>query len=162
MSQRALVQGIDLTEQQCKQIIEVYKRTYTSVPMYWRRAVDYARQEGYAQARDGRRVYMIDGDYGNDQTAINFPIQGTGAAMKYYALQAVRNSDLRLSFAWDMHDGLYFDCPIEDKHEAMDECFALKNLLDNLDYSVWGWKPLLPLLWDVKIGKTWGNMEEAK
>ena len=162
MSQRALVQGLDLTERKCGDIIHIYKQTYPGVPMYWRRAVDFARQKGYAQARDGRRAMMIDGDYGNDQTAINFPIQGTGAAMKYYALAAVRQSDLRMRFAWDMHDGLYFDCPIADKQEASDEAFALKNLLDNLDYSVWGWKPLLPLVWDIKIGTTWGNMEEVK
>ena len=40
---------------------------------------------------------------------------------------------------------------------------ALKKTLDNLPYKqAWGLVPPCPLPWDVKIGPTWGDLQEIK
>ena len=64
------------------------------------------------------------------------------------------------SFAWDLHDGIYFYVP---KAKSMAFAHAMKNILDNLPYKkAWDFVPPCPLPWDVKIGSTWGDLKEIE
>jgi DNA polymerase-1 len=148
---------------QAEQIHSTYRGTYTQMPVFWRNQIDLAKRQGYVETISGRRVKII-GDWSGSSrwsmgsTAINYPIQGTGADQKYLAL-AVLKPYLRkrgIQFVLDMHDGLYFFVPDEWVAEARP---TIKQMLDTLPYAeAWGHTPSLPLPWDCKFGPSWGRL----
>ena len=144
-----------------------YRRTYPGVPRYWARQIQKVRRLGYAETFAGRRVQVV-GDWGGkdgwslESTAINYPIQGTGADQKYLALAVLKPYTVRegIHFAWELHDGLYFYVPVAKAERAQTE---IKTLLDNLPYKkAWGFSPPIPLPWDCKVGSSWGQLKEVK
>lgn len=144
-----------------------YRRTYPGVPRYWDRQINTVRRLGYAETFAGRRVQVV-GDWGGkagwslESTAINYPIQGTGADQKYLALAVLKPYMVRegIHFAWELHDGLYFYVPVAKAERAQTE---IKTLLDNLPYKkAWGFSPPIPLPWDCKVGSSWGQLKEVK
>jgi hypothetical protein len=63
-----------------------------------------------------------------------------------------------IKFLFDMHDGLYFAVPLAILDRAAVE---MKYLLDNLPYEkAWGFKPPIPLPWELKTGPSWGQLRE--
>jgi DNA polymerase I-like protein with 3'-5' exonuclease and polymerase domains len=110
----------------------------------------------------------VRGDWGGstgwslESTAINYPIQGTGADQKYLALAVLRPYMVRegIYFAWELHDGLYFYVPEKKAAKAQAD---IKCLLDNLPYKkAWGFAPPVPMPWDCKVGESWGQLKEVK
>src|SRR5208337_2612749 len=100
-------------------IWQTYQSTYNLVPVYWNNQIVKVKQAGYVETFAGRRVQMT-GDWNDrnlrwalESTAINFPIQGTGADQKYLALACLRDycHTHYIKFMLDMHDGLYFIMP---------------------------------------------------
>ena len=158
---RALVQyGLNLSQSKGEQISTTYKRTYRGVVRYWRTAVAKAAHAGYAESNDHRRIVLNNlNDYGQQQTAINFPIQGTGGGMKELAIAVLRTefSD-DVIYAWDLHDALFIY--VRDDDRAVETVKRIRDKLNNLPYLMaWGWQPLLQLPWDMKMGSSWGNLK---
>lgn len=156
--------GISITLDEARRIHQIYQSTYPEVPRYWARQIQSAQTKGYVETIPGRRV-RITGQWGGDMswqmegTAINYPVQGTGAEQKYLALRNVRSylSRIGARFAWDLHDGLYFYVPHARVEEAAHE---IKDILDNLPYeSTWGFRPPIPMPWDCKVGFSWGDLQ---
>lgn len=159
---RALTQyGLNLTEQEATLIKAKYVSTYQQVPTYWLKAIHDAGKRGYAETRGGHRIQLSDmSEYSQQQTAINFPIQGTGGDMKLLALAVLKNhfAELGLKFAFDLHDALFLYIP--DDSKALKTAFFVKETLGNLPYEkAWGWKPAIPLPVDGKIGRSWGELK---
>jgi DNA polymerase I-like protein with 3'-5' exonuclease and polymerase domains len=149
-------------------LCQLFKRTYPKVVDYWSRAIQIARAHGYAESCGGRRVYLDQwsrgaGGYASEQTAINFPVQATGADMKFLAI-ALADAFLqkrRSRFMLELHDALF--CIIPDDKDAMQTARDTLKLLNNLPYQrVYGWTPLVPLPVDGKIGSSWGDLETIK
>lgn len=141
-----------------------YLRTYPKVPQYWSNQIDKVKRLGYAETFAGRRVQVVGGsDWSRESTAINYPIQGTGADQKYLALAVLRPYIVRhgIHFAWELHDGLYFYVPTKIVDKAIPE---MGYLLNNLPYEkAWGFTPPIPLPWDCKASdKSWGQLKEVK
>lgn len=144
-----------------------YRRTYRKVPEYWDRTIYQTKRRGYVETLAGRRVQVKgkwDGPLGwsMESTAINYPVQGTGADQKYLALKLLKPYllDVGGKFAWDLHDGIYLWVP-----DAMVERVAVegRELLNNLPYrEAWGFTPPIPLPWDCKAGKSWGTLKEFR
>src|ERR1019366_3740872 len=158
---RALVQyGLNLSQSKGEQISTTYKRTYRGVVRYWRTAVAKAAHAGYAESNDHRRIVLNNlNDYGQQQTAINFPIQGTGGGMKELAI-AVLSTEFSddVIYAWDLHDALFIY--VRDDDRAVETVKRIRGKLNNLPYQMaWGWQPLLQLPWDMKMGSSWGNLK---
>jgi DNA polymerase I-like protein with 3'-5' exonuclease and polymerase domains len=146
-------------------IHSIYPRTYTQVPRYWRRQIDKVQRLGYAETAAGRRVKVV-GDWGGSlgwsmgSTAINFPIQGTGGDQKYLAMSMLRPTMTKYDakFLLDMHDGIY-SYVRDDLVDAY--VTEAKRILDRLPYQqAWGMTPPIPMIWDCKVGKTWGSLKE--
>ena len=80
---RALTQyGLNLPPSKAEHIKATYLRTYPGVPRYWKSAVKEAARVGYAETRGHRRIVLKNLNiYEQQQTAINFRIQGTGGDM---------------------------------------------------------------------------------
>ena len=156
---------IPMTLPQAEHIHRTYPRTYVCVPEYWTRQKHKVKNLGYAETVAGRRVevkgnWVGSGKWQLESTAINYPVQGTGAEMKYLALAVLKNycQANRIKFLWDMHDGLYFDVPNAILQRAAVE---MKWLLDNLPYAkAWGFTPPVPLPWECKTGTSWGDLHE--
>ncbi|MDQ3023443.1 MAG: DNA polymerase, partial [bacterium] len=150
---------------EAQRIHRTYQKTYTQVPRYWERAIERAKQLDYVETLAGRRVQLV-GNWSGDKawsmesTALNYPIQGTGADQKYLALKVLKDYllDVHGLFAWDLHDGIYLYIPDNMVDRVVDEG---KVILDNLPYQeAWGFVPPIPMPWDVKAGKSWGSLKE--
>lgn len=155
----------DMTMPQAQHAWSVYQRTYERVPKYWTQQIDLAKRQGYVETLAGRRVKVV-GDWSGKlgwamgSTAINYPVQGTGADQKYLALAVVRPYCEKhgIRFMLDMHDGLYFLIPDEFVDEAAP---TIKRMLDNLPYKqAWGVDLPIPMPWDCKVGRSWGQLTE--
>jgi DNA polymerase I-like protein with 3'-5' exonuclease and polymerase domains len=154
---------------QAEYIHSTYHKTYRGVMPYWRDAIVKARLNGYARTLGGSRVQLV-GDWskGSDMkwalesTAINYPIQGTGADQKYLAMSILKDYMIPLGarMLLDLHDGLYWLVPEDKAMKALEEG---KWLLDHLPYErAWGFKPPIDLPFDAKIGASWATLKEVK
>lgn len=162
---RALTQyGLNLSESEAALIRSKYASTYPGVLQYWVDSIQKAGRLGYAETRGGHRIKLDDmSEYSLQQTAINFPIQGTGGDMKLLALAVLKNhfAELDLHFAWDLHDALFLYVP--DDSRAVKTANFVQHTLSNLPYEkAWGWRPAVPLPVDGKLGKSWGSLKSYK
>jgi len=150
---------------EAQRIHATYPRTYQGVPKYWEWQIRETKRLGYVETFAGRRVQVTGNWEGKEgwsmgSTAINYRIQGTGAEQKYLALRVLKPylTKIDARFAWDLHDGIYFYVPERHVPRAAVE---MKYLLDNLPYQrAWGFSPPIGLPWDVKVGKSWGSLQE--
>lgn len=147
-------------------IHDTYHRTYRGVRAYWNRAIKDAKINGYAETLAGRKV-RLNVDWGDpdkgwmyESTAVNFPIQGVGADQKFLAIATLQPlwKKYNTRFYFELHDGLYAIAPT--KH-AMAVALKGREILNEMNYwKAWRFQPPIPLPWDVKIGPTWGELEE--
>lgn len=158
---RALTQyGLNLTEYKTGLISDRYKLKYRGVPHYWKAAIKSASELGYCKTMGHRRIKLDNlSDYAQQQTAINFKIQGTGGDMKELAIAELADEWCEdVIYAWDLHDALFIY--IRDNELALATAKRIQEKLNNLPYyERWGWRPSIPLPWDAKIGKDWGSLK---
>lgn len=168
LQQVARVQyGMDMDAVTAEKIYRTYQLTYPGVPRYWRRQIEWVNRHLYVETLAGRRVRISRRQLATDEwsahsTAINFPIQGTGADQKYLALLATRGivEQYEAKFLFDLHDGLYFLAP---KHCVEEFIHEMLKQLNHLPYKqAWGFTPTIPLPFDCKFGPSWGDMVEFK
>ena len=146
-------------------IHRTYQQSYRNVPLFWRRQIELTKRLGYVETFAGRRVQVAGNWRGTqgwsmESTSINYRIQGTGGDQKYLALSVLRPYITRIGavFAWELHDGIYLYVP-----DAMVKRAAVEipYLLANLPYKkAWGFTPPIPLPWDCKAGRSWGELKE--
>lgn len=157
--------GMDLDFLTTKRFQDTYLRAYPGVKAYWTAAIRLGQELGFAETIAGRRFRLEFWDaenyWGTSSSAINHPIQGTGADMKELALANMTLKFPEFKFAFDLHDGLFFYLPVQCAKAIKRKVIAAREMLNNLDYqSAWGWTPSVPLPWDASVGKNWGEMEE--
>lgn len=139
-----------------------WHRLYPGVKQYWKNAIRKAQELGYAETLGGRRFYLThwSGDFrwGTESSAINFPIQGTGADMKELAVAVLTRKHPEFEYAFDLHDALFGYVDIDMPNSKLLE---MRETLDNLPYKeVWGVDLPIDLLWDCQVGPNWGEMVE--
>lgn len=159
--------NVALTEQMAHRLHSLFRSTYRRVPEYWDAAVRSAKMHGFAETRGGRKVYIDDWSHSNawaaESTAINFPIQGTGADQKFLAIATIeplvhQNGG---SYLLDLHDALFLLIP--DNSHGEEFARDLRIVLSNLPYEqVYGWKPKVNFPVDLKLGRRWGSLTEIK
>lgn len=153
-----------LTFDEAAMLCTLFKQTYPGVVRFWDRAIQIARAHGYAETRGGRRVYLdwnSPRNYAAEQTAINFPVQGTGADMKFLglALTDVYARPRGARFVLEMHDALFYVIP--ENGDALETARGIHKILNNLPYQqVYDWTPIVPMPVDGKIGPSWGELED--
>lgn len=157
--------SIPMEQPEADLIYGTYQSTYTKVPTYWKNQIALTKQLGYVETFAGRRVQVVGNwrgpqGWSMESTSINYRIQGTGGDQKYLALSVLRPYITRIGavFAWELHDGIYFYVPDAMVERAATE---IPYLLANLPYKkAWGFTPPIPLPWDCKYGKSWGELKE--
>ena len=172
---------MNLSTVEAKAIHGTYRMTYPNVQRYWERQIKDARIQGWVETVAGRRVHVgqgatwvqfreledgrieaSDNTWGCESTAINFPIQGSGADQKYLALLMLKDYLPRVNgrFYFELHDGLFVIVPDAYAERAVAE---IKPLLSTLPYKkAWGVDLPIQFPVDAKMGKTWGQLKEVK
>ena len=155
--------NLTITLDEAYRIRQTYLNTYEGVPAYWAKAIDFAKTHGYTRTLGGRRVSLhpweSERDWQYESTAINFPIQGSGADMKALATYMVKDFclDHGIIWAFDLHDAIFYYIP-ERQSELLTQVLALLN---SIDYNkAWGNDLRLDFPWTAAIGPHWGEMEE--
>lgn len=157
--------GLDVDELFVGKMKRTYLKSYKEVEKYWDRAIRTARYHGYAESLGGRRIQLKGNWTGKnawsmESTAINYPIQSTGADQKYLAIAMLKPVMAKWGaiFAWELHDGLYFYIPESCWEAATTEMF---NVLQRLPYKkAWDFSTPIPLPFDCKVGDSWGALKE--
>jgi len=160
---------LNISEIEAKAVWSTYRTTYPGVLEYWENQTKNAKLDGYVDTIAGRRVHLGEGGtwpkentWGAESTAINFPIQGSGADQKYLALAVLKDylKQVDGKFYFELHDGLFVIIP---DHHAEKALHQIKYLLSNLPYKK-AWGVDLPVMFpvDAKHGKTWGDLKELK
>jgi len=157
--------GMKVSLDTSKEWLNIYNHTYVGVPQYQNRAIEIARQRGYAETLAGRRFYIsywdVDHEWGSGQSAINHPIQGSGADMKYLAKAMIKRHFKWLRWNFDLHDGLWYVA--EHCRNLDSKILSVRAMLNELPYAkAWGWTPTIPFLWDATVGINWGEMRNVK
>jgi DNA polymerase I-like protein with 3'-5' exonuclease and polymerase domains len=163
---------MDLEETFIKQILATYKSTFRGVAGapgtigYWASAIYKAKMAGYAETFAGRRVQLKGSWMGREawpmeSTAINYPIQGSGADQKYLALAVARNEQPKYGahLYYELHDGIYWIVPHEKSKQYADD---MKFKLSNLPYkAAWGIDLPIKFPVDGKISsESWGDLKD--
>lgn len=175
--------GLNLTEMEASAIHANYQTSYPGVPEYWKRQIKLVKQQGWIDTITGRRIHVgypdewirwvpkkdnpqefteLDNTWKATSTAINFPIQGSGADQKYLALAILKNKlpEYNGRFYFELHDGLFVIIPDAYADRAVHE---IRDTLSNLPYKqAWGVNLPIQFPVDAKMGKSWGQLVEVK
>jgi DNA polymerase I-like protein with 3'-5' exonuclease and polymerase domains len=152
---------IVISEAAGRQYEGMYKRRYPGVPKFWKTAIKQAQENGYAESIAKRR-YHIDNwtsmKWGSESSAINFPIQGSGADHKDLAIAYVAAKFPELIFVLDLHDGLWYLIP-EDYAE--EHALEARDALNKLNFSeIWNVEDRVKFTFDAQLGDNFLNIRE--
>ena len=160
---------VPMTEAMSVQVHGMYPRTYPRVPIYWQNSIRIAKHQGYVESLAGRQVQLPNDGWDDkdvkwmlESTALNYPIQATGADQKYLAIACLKRvvSQHHAFFLFEMHDGIYFIVPNANVDAF---CRDGQQVLNNLPYEkTWGVTLPIDMPWDVKTGQNWGELKEWK
>ena len=146
-----LSQRLKISRNDAAGLIESYFKLYPKVKEYMDKAIQEARDKGYASTILGRRRTIRDINSRNatarsaaERDAINTPIQGSAADLIKVAMlkvsKALSDAGLHAKMVLQIHDELIFDTPIEEVDEAMAiikrEMSSALNLGVNLDVGI--------------------------
>jgi DNA polymerase-1 len=141
--------------------IYAYFEKYQGVRMFIDATLELARRDGHVRTLFGRVRPIPDILSKNpnqrgfaERTAVNTPLQGTGADLIKLAMIAIDREltarKLRSQMLLQVHDELVFECP-EDEVDSMRK--LVQEKMENVrDLRV-------PLLVEIGVGKNWRDME---
>jgi len=159
MSPYGLSRELDMGCKQAKAFIERYFERYPGVKRYMEEVVAEAREKGFVKTLLGRRR-PIPGLFSREKgvrefaerTAINTPIQGSGADLVKLAMLAIdrrlREGRFRARLLLQVHDELLFEVPQEEVEEV--SALVRKEMEEVYPLSV-------PLRVNLAVGKNWAE-----
>ncbi|MDJ0952552.1 MAG: DNA polymerase [Acidimicrobiia bacterium] len=153
--------GINITKGEAYRYLSMYKSRYKGVVDYWNRAIADAKRDGYAESIGGRRfkLKMWSGkyEYRTEQSAINFPIQGSGGDHKNAAISIIARKFPEAIFVLDLHDGIWYYLPEDGSVELARE---MRDELNRTNWSrLWSRDIKLPLPFGAKVGPSFGEVK---
>lgn len=155
--------GITISKGEAFRYLGMYKSRYPGVKKYWDKAIWLAKDLGYAESIAGRRFHLKfwsgKYEYGTEQSAINFPIQGSGGDHKNAAISILARKFPEAIFTLDLHDGIWYYLPIDNGKELAIE---MRDTLNRTNWSkLWNKDILLPLPFGAKIGPSFGEVKSV-
>ena len=158
-----LSQAADISYMRAKEFIDNYFSVYTGIKEFMIRTIEETKESGYIETLFSRRRYLpeinssvIQVKKGAERMAINTPLQGTAADMIKVAMIEVqkyldanfKREDARMIL--QVHDELVFEVK-EELVEQISE--VIKQIMESPI------KLKVPVVVDVKVGDSWGEME---
>ena len=152
-----------ITNVQAISYLNMYKIAYPGVTKYWKSACIEAREKGYAETIGGRRYYLTDWDshrWATESSAINTPIQGSGADQKDLIIWLVSEKFPEIKFSLDVHDEGIFYLPSQHLEELNKE---IVHFLNNIRYEeYWNREIPMPLTFEGQMGVNFKDCKEYK
>ena len=150
MSAFGLARQLNIPRKEAQKYMDLYFERYPGVLDYMERTRAQAKEQGYVETLDGRRLYLPDIKSSNgarragaERAAINAPMQGTAADIIKRAMIAVDEWLLtekpRVRMIMQVHDELVFEAVAKKVHELMENSTTLA----------------VPLLVEVGSGENW-------
>lgn len=157
MSAFGLARQLNIPRKEAQKYMDLYFERYPGVLEYMERTRQQAKEQGYVETLEGRRLWLPEISSRNgarraaaERAAINAPMQGTAADIIKRAMIAVDDwllqSQPRVKMIMQVHDELVFEVHKDDLqavsqkiHELMEGCVKLE----------------VPLLVEVGSGKNW-------
>jgi DNA polymerase-1 len=120
-----LADNLGISRTEAKEIIDNYKKQFSSIQKYMDEMINFAREHGYVKTLMGRKRWLRDINSANftvrgyaERNAINSPIQGTAADMIKMAMIKIHNEfksrGFKAKMVLQVHDELVFDAPKEE------------------------------------------------
>jgi DNA polymerase I len=120
-----LADNLGISRAEAKEIIDNYKKQFSSIQNYMDSSINFAREHGYVKTLMGRKRWLKDINSANftvrgfaERNAINSPIQGTAADMIKMAMIKIhhefKTQKLKTKMLLQVHDELVFDSPVEE------------------------------------------------
>lgn len=157
MSAFGLARQLNIPRKEAQQYMDLYFERYPGVLEYMERTRIQAKEQGYVETLEGRRLYLPDINASNgvrraaaERAAINAPMQGTAADIIKRAMIAVdawlQTEKPRVQMIMQVHDELVFEVHKEELDAATRNIHALMENSTILS---------VPLLVEVGSGENW-------
>ncbi|WP_437888520.1 DNA polymerase I [Phytobacter sp. V91] len=157
MSAFGLSRQLNIPRKESQKYMDLYFERYPGVLDYMERTRAQAKEQGYVETLEGRRLYLPDIKSSNaarragaERAAINAPMQGTAADIIKHAMIAVdawlESEKPRVKMIMQVHDELVFEVHQEDLDAVSKKIHELMESSTKLD---------VPLLVEVGSGKNW-------
>jgi len=152
-----LAQRMGIPNNEARELIQDYFRTFPKVQAYMEQAKEVARAKGYAETLFHRRRYLADINSKNatvrgfaERNAINAPIQGTEADIIKVAMVRIwkrfKEEGIRSKMILQVHDELNFSVYPEEQEKV--EQIVIEEMQNAYPLNV-------PLIADAGWGKNW-------
>ena len=153
-----------ITREEAAAFIETYFSKYPKVREWREGVITSCREQGYAETLAGRRRLIPEIRSSNGQiraaaerVAVNMPTQGTASDIIKIAMNKIdaelRERDLATKMILQVHDELIFEGPTKERDDVQE--LVLRIMPQSLELDV-------PLKVDVKVGKSWGELEDVE
>lgn len=157
MSAFGLARQLNIPRKEAQKYMDLYFERYPGVLDYMERTRAQAKEQGYVETLDGRRLYLPDIKASNaarragaERAAINAPMQGTAADIIKRAMIAVdawlETEKPRVRMIMQVHDELVFEVHKDDVDAVAKKVHELMENSTMLD---------VPLLVEVGSGENW-------
>lgn len=157
MSAFGLSRQLNIPRKESQKYMDLYFERYPGVLEYMERTRAQAKENGYVETLDGRRLYLPDIKASNaarragaERAAINAPMQGTAADIIKRAMIAVdawlQQEKPRVRMIMQVHDELVFEVHKDDIEAVTKKIHELMESSTQLD---------VPLLVEVGSGPNW-------
>jgi DNA polymerase-1 len=157
MSAFGLSRQLNIPRRESQKYMDLYFERYPGVQEYMERTRAQAKEQGYVETLDGRRLYLPDIKSSNgarragaERAAINAPMQGTAADIIKRAMIAVdqwlETEKPRVRMIMQVHDELVFEVHKDDVEAVSKKIHELMENSTRLD---------VPLLVEVGSGENW-------
>ncbi len=157
MSAFGLSRQLNIPRKESQRYMDLYFERYPGVLAYMERTRAQAKEKGYVETLDGRRLYLPDIASSNaarragaERAAINAPMQGTAADIIKRAMIAVdswlEKDRPRVRMIMQVHDELVFEVHKDDLDAVTKKIHELMENSMKLD---------VPLLVEVGSGENW-------
>ena len=149
-----------MTEETGRFLVNTFARSYAGVPQYWSSVIKLSKDQGYTETFGGRRYKLhkwSTHQWMTESSAINTPIQGSGADMKEIGISVLAKSVPEAIFCLDLHDGIFFYSKLDKLKETAKK---LGKCLNDIDYSAyWGFELPIDLPYDTVTGHNLGEVK---
>ncbi|WP_144839451.1 DNA polymerase I [Leclercia adecarboxylata] len=157
MSAFGLSRQLNIPRKESQKYMDLYFERYPGVLQYMESTRAKAKEKGYVETLDGRRLYLPDINSSNaarragaERAAINAPMQGTAADIIKRAMIAVdawlEKDQPRVRMIMQVHDELVFEVHKDDLESVSKKIHELMENSMKLD---------VPLLVEVGSGENW-------
>ena len=157
MSAFGLSRQLNIPRKESQKYMDLYFQRYPGVLEYMERTRAQAKEQGYVETLEGRRLYLPDIKSSNaarragaERAAINAPMQGTAADIIKRAMIAVdawlEKEQPRVRMIMQVHDELVFEVHKDDLDAVAKKIHELMESSTTLD---------VPLLVEVGSGANW-------